>query len=193
MMVGSLASWIIPRPPRGVTGTAGPLAAIRPAGRPTTVPITTNQRNSAMSASPAPPADPLPSPNERPGADVVVYDGKCRICTAQVRKLVWWDDRRRLSYLSLHDHEVYLRWPDLPCQRLMDEMVVIDYRGRCHWGPEAIRYLSRRLPRLWWAAPLLHLPGSMYVWRPLYRWVARNRYRFGGGQCDDDACSLHRH
>jgi predicted DCC family thiol-disulfide oxidoreductase YuxK len=141
-----------------------------------------------------PAADSLPSPNQRPGTDVVVYDGQCPICTAQVRKLVWWDCQRKLSYLSLHDYEVYRRWPDLPCERLMEEMVVIDRRGRRHWGPDAIRYLSRRLRRLWWAAPVLHFPGSMYVWRPLYRWVARNRYRLSGGDpCDDGTCSLHRH
>jgi hypothetical protein len=33
----------------------------------------------------------------------------------------------------------------------------------------------------------------MLLWRPLYRWIARNRYRVSGGQaCDDEACGLHR-
>ncbi len=49
---------------------------------------------------------PLPTPEERPGSDVVIYDGNCRICTAQVRKLPWWDCQKRLSYLSLHDPQV---------------------------------------------------------------------------------------
>ncbi len=138
-----------------------------------------------------PAADPPPSPNERPGSDVVIYDGRCPICIAQVRRLVRWDTRRRLSFMSLHDYEVYLRWPDIPCQRLAEEMLVIDCHGRCHWGAEAVRYLSRRLPLLWWAVPLLYLPGSMYLWRPLYRLVARNRYRFGR-KCDD-TCDLHHH
>ena len=38
-----------------------------------------------------------------------------------------------------------------------------------------VRYLTRRLRRLWWAAPVLYFPGSMLLWRPLYRWIARNR------------------
>ena len=133
------------------------------------------------------------TPGERPDADVVVYDGRCGICLGQMRRLTWWDTGQRLAYLSLHDPLVAERWPDLSHERLMEEMAVVDRHGRRHWGPAAIRYLTRRLPRLWWAAPLLHIPGSMLVWRPLYRWVARNRYRLSGSAaCNEGTCQLHR-
>ena len=135
----------------------------------------------------------LPTPAERPGADVVIYDGHCRICTSQVHKLPGWDREGKLAYLSLHDPEVKRRWPDLSHERMMQEMVIVDRHGNRHWGPEAIRYLSRRLRRLVWAAPFLYFPGSMYLWRPLYRWIARNRYRLSGeAPCDEGTCSLHR-
>jgi predicted DCC family thiol-disulfide oxidoreductase YuxK len=133
----------------------------------------------------------LPSPAERPDADVVIFDGHCGICTAQVKKLPFWDCRQRLSYLSLHDPEVQRRWPDVSHDRLMQEMLIVDRDGNRYWGPEAIRYLTRRLRRLWWAAPLAFFPGSMLLWRPLYRWVARNRYRFSAKSCDGGTCSLH--
>ena len=136
---------------------------------------------------------PLPTPHERPNADVVVYDGDCRICTAQVSKLTWWDCQQKLSYMSLHDPAVAERWPDLSRDRLMEEMCIVDTHGKRHWGASAIRYLTFRLRRLWWAMPLLYFPGSMFLWRPLYRWIARNRYRLSGTEsCDDDACQLHR-
>jgi predicted DCC family thiol-disulfide oxidoreductase YuxK len=135
----------------------------------------------------------LPTPAERPESDVVIYDGQCRVCTAQIRKLTWWDCQGRLSYLSLHDPEVTRRWPDLSHDRMMQEMVIVDRYGNRHWGPEAIRYLTRRLRRLWWASPFLYFPGSMFLWRPLYRWIARNRYRLSGGPaCEDGTCALHR-
>src|SRR5688572_4313418 len=118
----------------------------------------------AIATAPPPAQNPLPTPAERPEADVLIFDGDCRICTAQIRKLPWWDCQRKLSYLSLHDPEVSRRWPDLPHKRLMEEMVIIDRQSNRHWGPEAIRYLSRRLRRLWWASPLLHFPGSMLLW-----------------------------
>ncbi len=132
---------------------------------------------------------PLPSPKQLPDADVVIYDGNCRICTSQVSKLPWWDCQQKLAYLSLHDREVAQRWPDLSHERLMNEMCIVDTKGRQHWGPEAIRYLTLRLRRLWWAMPLLYFPGSMFFWRPLYRWIARNRYRLSGtDHCDTDTC-----
>ena len=140
---------------------------------------------------PAVPA--LPTPAERPDADVVIYDGHCRICTGQVSKLPGWDSQGKLAYLSLHDPEVQRRWPDLSHDRMMQEMVVVDQDGNRHWGAEAISFLSRRLRRLWFAAPFLYFPGSMLVWRPLYRWIARNRYRLSGGaHCDEGTCSAHR-
>ncbi len=149
----------------------------------------------AMNAVVASTAEPvrLPTPTERPESDIVIYDGHCRICTAQIRRLPWWDCQGKLSYLSLHDAEVARRWTDLSHDRMMQEMVIIDRDGRRHWGPWAVRYLTTRLRRLWWAAPILYFPGSMLVWRPLYSWIARNRYRLSGGEaCDDGACALHR-
>ena len=91
----------------------------------------------------------------------------------------------------MHDPEVERRWPDLPRERLEREMCIIDSKGRRYWGPEAIGYLTLRLRRLWWAAPLLLFPGAMWVWSRVYRLVARNRYLLGGGRCEGGAgCSL---
>lgn len=140
---------------------------------------------------PLPESPALPSPAERPEADVVVFDGHCGFCRAQIDKLLWWDCQHKLSYLSLHDPEVDRRWPGIDHDRLMREMVVIEPDGDRHWGPEAIRYLTHRLRRLWWAAWIFWIPGVMFVWRRVYRWVARHRYRLSGKQCANGACELH--
>ncbi|HEY4313144.1 MAG TPA: DUF393 domain-containing protein [Pirellulales bacterium] len=134
----------------------------------------------------------LPGPDQRPLADVVIFDGHCRFCISQVRTIERWFAARRLAYLSLHDSRVSARYPDLSHDDLMREMYVVDRQGRRHGGAAAIRYLSRRLPRLWWVAPLLHLPGSMPLWSWLYRQVATRRYLFGRLEsCDDGSCRLH--
>ena len=77
----------------------------------------------------------------------------------------------------------------------MEEMVVVDRHGRRHGGAAAFRYLTRRLPTLWWAAPLMHLPFSLPIWSWCYRFIARQRYRWGrlDQQCDGDTCRIHFH
>ncbi len=134
----------------------------------------------------------LPAPHDRPGADVLIYDGDCRVCTGQVRRLARWDRARRLAFLSLHDPEVAKRYPDLSHDYLMTNMVLVDGTGRRHPGAAAARYLSTRLPRLWPLAVLLHLPFSLPLWQWCYRQVAKRRYRLGGKvACDGGACAVH--
>ena len=72
---------------------------------------------------------------------------------------------------------------------LLSQMYVIDRVGSARGGVEAVKYLSRKLPLLWPLAGLLHIPGSMPLWRYLYRVVARNRMRFAG-RCDDGHCRV---
>lgn len=135
----------------------------------------------------------LPSPDERPDADVVIYDGNCRFCTGQVERLARWDGGGRLAFLSLHDPWTASRYPDLSHDELMENMYLVDRRGRRHRGAAAFRYLSRRLPRLWWLAPLMHIPFSLPLWQFIYRQVAKRRYRWGKVEaCEDDACAVHR-
>lgn len=134
----------------------------------------------------------LPSPDDRPGADVVIFDGHCRFCTGQVRRLARWDGGGRLAFLSLHDARVARDYPDLTHEQLMQEMVVVDRTGERHGGAAAFRFLTRCLPTLWLAAPLLHIPFSLPLWSFLYRQVAQRRYAMGKTEaCDDGACEVH--
>lgn len=134
---------------------------------------------------------PLPDPAARPQADVVIFDGHCSFCRGQVGWLARLDRGGRLAFLSLHDPAVARQYPDLHHDSLMQEMYVVDRSGRRHRGAEALRYLSRRVPQLWWLAPLLHIPLSLPVWHWCYRQFARRRYLFGRTTCDDDACATH--
>lgn len=139
------------------------------------------------------PAELLPTVADRPLADVVIFDGHCRICTGQIRRLARWDTRGRLAFVSLHDPLVAARWPELSREQLMRDMYVVDRRGRRHAGAAAFRYLSRKIPRLWCLAPLLHVPGAMPLWQALYRLIANRRYALGGqAECADEACAIHR-
>jgi len=136
----------------------------------------------------------LPDPDAAPNTDVVIYDGECNFCKAQVarlRSLDWFGDR--LSFLSLHDPRVTERYPNLTHDQLMDQMYVIDRQGRQFGGSDAVRVLSRRLPLLWPVMPILHLPGTAGLWRWGYHEIAKRRYKISGRSkdCSPDACSIH--
>lgn len=136
----------------------------------------------------------LPTPAERPQADIVIYDGDCKFCTGQVENLARWDSRGRLAFLSLHDPEVAKRFPDLTYERLMEEMFVVDQQGNRYGGAAAFRYLTTRLPRLYLLAPFLHIPFTLPLWRWGYKQVAMRRYRIAGKtgeKCENEACKVH--
>ena len=138
----------------------------------------------------------LPDPDENAAsdatADVVIYDGQCNFCTGGVNQLSKLDCcGNRLTYLSLHDPRVAERYPDLTHDQLMQQMYVVDTKGRRHGGADAVRYLSRRLPLLWLAAPMLHIPGTAGLWRWGYNQVAKRRYKLAGKTCENDACEIH--
>jgi predicted DCC family thiol-disulfide oxidoreductase YuxK len=123
----------------------------------------------------------------KPVRDTVLYDGRCGFCRQRVANLQRADLWHRLTFISLHDESVARDFPEVPAERLHDEMVVIDTHGHVRGGATAVRYLSRTLPLLWPLALVLHVPGSLPIWNWLYRLVARNRMRLAGS-CETDAC-----
>src|SRR5262245_33850918 len=137
---------------------------------------------------------PLRHPAVNPRGEIVIYDSHCRFCTESVKNLARWDRSGRLSFLSLHDPEVAIRFPELLHDQLMQEMHVVDRQGKTHRGAEAFRYLTARIPRLYPLAPLLFIPFTLPIWSWAYRQIARRRYRLLGktsDACDGETCRLH--
>ena len=139
--------------------------------------------------------DDLPKPEHVPEADIVIYDGKCVFCLRQVRNLKKFDGGRKLAFMSLHDPEVSKRYPDLTYDQMMEQMYVVNQSGEKFGGAAAVRYLSRKLPRLWWAAILTHIPFTLPIQQWFYNQVAKRRYKIanknGTPDCDDGACAVH--
>ena len=110
---------------------------------------------------------------------MVIYDGNCRICTAQVRKLPWWDCQQRLAYLSLHDPEVASSISRFDARRADAGHV-----HRRSPRPAASRSGGDSLSVAAAAAALVAGAGAPYsgslpLWQWLYRQIANRRYRFG--------------
>ena len=97
--------------------------------------------------------------------------------------------------MSLHDPEVAERYPDLTYDQMMKQMYIINQAGDRFGGAAAIRYLTRRLPKLWLAAPLTHIPFTLPIQQWCYDQVAKRRYKIankdGMEDCDDGTCAVH--
>lgn len=123
---------------------------------------------------------------------VVLFDGQCNFCRSQINVLKRLDGKHRIEFVSLHDPLVQERYSDLTYEQLMDQMWLVTPQGKKLGGADAVRYLTLLLPILWPVAPLMHIPGSMPIWRFLYRQVAKRRYKLAGRSCDEGGtCSLH--
>lgn len=132
--------------------------------------------------------DPLADMDAKADADLVIYDGKCKFCRAQVQRLAWFGGDR-LTFVSLHDERVAQRFPELSHEQLMQQMYVVTPSGKHYAGAAAVRYLSRRLPKLWFLAPLMHIPFSLPLWQFVYGQIAKSRYSFGGS-CEEGSCNI---
>jgi predicted DCC family thiol-disulfide oxidoreductase YuxK len=133
---------------------------------------------------------PLPDPDQTPGSTVVIFDGLCGFCQGQVERLRRLDWGHRLSFISLHDPRVQQRYPQLAADDLMRQMYVIGRSGEAYGGADAIRYLSRRLPTLWIAAPILHVPGTRGIQQWVYQQIAQRRYQLSGANCANGHCRI---
>ena len=137
-----------------------------------------------------PPKMELPAPTELPSADVVIYDGECGFCRAQVERFCRLDGANRLAFVSLHDPSIAENYPDLSHEQLMQEMVVMDQSGNRHAGHRALQYLSWRLPKLRIFHPLFHIPMTGPLWQAAYKFVAKRRYQIGGRRCENGVCNI---
>ncbi len=123
---------------------------------------------------------------------MVLYDGRCRLCTAGAERIRYLDKGARLEVVSLHEPQVHARFPEIRLEDVLAEMHFVRPDGSMAKGHAAVREILRALPRWHALAVFWDLPGFSFLADRVYKWVAANRYRFNREvACADDVCSLH--
>jgi predicted DCC family thiol-disulfide oxidoreductase YuxK len=122
----------------------------------------------------------------------LLFDGNCRICSRQAALVARLDRAGRIEPLDTNTPAARSRFPQVTPEAARRELHLVAPEGALFRGPEAVRQTLLRLPRLRPLGLLMGLPGAMAVARPIYRLVARNRYRLGrrADACDDGTCRL---
>ncbi len=130
-----------------------------------------------------------PPPDSTP---VILYDGSCNLCRAQLGHMRWLS-RDRVVAAPLQER---LRdFPGLSREEALREIKLIAADGRVYGGTEGlIKLLEIGYPFA--GRPLYtfyQLSGIKAISDGLYAWVARNRYRWFGRteDCEDGSCGVH--
>lgn len=126
--------------------------------------------------------------------DLLIYDGECRFCQAQVVRMQRWAGAQILP-IPLQRSGL-LEALGIPHEEAMAAMQLVTRDGRIHAGVEAVVQGLRHRPILGRLLLLYYVPGCRHLADLGYRWVARYRYRLMGraiarGECDGGSCALH--
>ena len=119
------------------------------------------------------------------GRYVVFFDGVCNLCNGFVNFLIDRDSKNRFMFSSLHSGESRALLP-ADITEAMDSVVVLTPEGHIYRESDAILEIARHMNGLYPALSVFRvLPRGLRD--GIYRWVARNRYRWFGKQ---DVCRV---
>ena len=118
---------------------------------------------------------------------VIIFDGDCGFCQRSIRlgkRLDWFG---RIEWLARLAPGVKNRFPQLKSEETQNRMISIRPDGKTYGGFFAVRDIAYHLPLTFLLAVLLYLPGVSLLGVPAYRWISKNRHRFGGK--NSESCS----
>lgn len=116
---------------------------------------------------------------------MVLFDGVCNFCNGMVNFAIRNDRKGKLRFAALQSGagEEFKKKFQLPAN--IDSVIVID-KGKIYMhAPAAVR-ISRYLD---WPAKMLSVFAivPVFISNPVYKWVARHRYKWFGKK---DACMV---
>lgn len=135
-------------------------------------------------------------PGAAPERAVVLYDGHCRFCKAQMKNLLALARPGAIEPVSFQDEGVLERFEGLTYDACMEAMHLVTPAGRVYRGMEAAARALVTRPVLGLFAWGYYVPGVRQLLDAIYGWIARRRYAIAGRElaaqgCDDGACSVH--
>ena len=117
----------------------------------------------------------------------ILFDATCVLCVGSRKRLESWRTAGSMVFVPIQSPEAKALLPGVPEDQLLGAMHVVE-GGKVSSGADGWFRIMRLAPltTAWiaWVTPLAAA-------RPVYGWIARNRYRWFGRVCDEGTCSLH--
>lgn len=117
----------------------------------------------------------------------ILYDGTCVLCMRSKERLQTWRTAPSMRFLALQSEEARALLPGMDPHTYMGAMHVVE-EGKVFSAHEGWFRIMRLSP-LPLALASAMVPKALA--RPVYAWVARNRYRWFGRVCEDGSCEIH--
>lgn len=117
----------------------------------------------------------------------ILYDGTCVLCRRSKERLETWPTAASMRFLALQSPEARALVPGMDEKAYLGAMhVVVD--GRVYSAHEGWFRIMRLAP-----LPLALGAALTPRWfaKPVYAWIARNRYRWFGKVCEGGTCQVH--
>ena len=114
--------------------------------------------------------------------NLIVFDGTCVFCSGFAQFMTRHDRARRFRFVTAHSptgQDLYRRY-DLDPEEMETNIVIVD--GKAHTHMHAFAAAMRSLAWPWKAAAVFGLLPDA-ISKPVYLFIARNRYRFGRRAC----------
>lgn len=108
---------------------------------------------------------------------IVLYDGRCPMCTFQMQLLTWVDIFHRLQLIPYQDQAATEYTDSIDPSALQASIHCVNPRGLIFRGARALRHICMRLPPYIPFALLLWIPGTLYIAHEIYDGISRNRMR----------------
>lgn len=121
------------------------------------------------------------------GTLTILYDGTCVLCRGSKERLEKWRTAPSMRFLALQTDEARMLLPAMDPKTYLGAMHVVE-EGKVFSAHEGWYRLMRLAP-----LPLALGAALTPRWlaKPLYAWVARNRYRWFGKVCEEGSCQIH--
>ncbi|WP_222599153.1 thiol-disulfide oxidoreductase DCC family protein, partial [Aquibacillus kalidii] len=126
------------------------------------------------------------------GKPVILYDQYCYLCQQTKRIITALDWLNRLKWESLQkyskDHTVTEQE-----KKMMEGEIHIKRENKEDLkGFYAVRFILLRCPLTTIIGALSYVPKAEIIGVPIYRWIARNRYRLFKDKCENGSCQIPR-
>lgn len=113
----------------------------------------------------------------RPNRLAVLYDRSCNLCRLSAEAVRIFDNSDAIDLIDLHDEERRAQFPGLRMENLMEDLHVVDDRGRVWRGARAVNEILRRQSGMrGLLAYLWYVPGYAWLADWQYKRIAGSRY-----------------